>query len=48
VRWTQGLCGLLTVAAGLGAAYWLARRTDRQIQTRLLARPHIAVVARPA
>jgi len=48
VRWTQSLCGLLTVLAGLGAAYWLARRTDRQIQTRLLARPHIAVVARAA
>ncbi|MBR7836060.1 MFS transporter [Actinospica durhamensis] len=48
VRWTQSLCGALTVAAGLGAALWLARRTDRQIQTRLLARPHIAVVARTA
>jgi MFS family permease len=48
VRWTQTLCGLLTAAAALGAAYWLARRTDRQIQTRLLARPHIAVVARTA
>jgi MFS family permease len=48
VRWTQSLCGLLTVAAALGAAYWLARRTDRQIRTRLLARPHIAVVARAA
>ena len=48
VRWTQSLCGALTVAAGLGAALWLARRTDRQIRTRLLARPHIAVVARTA
>ena len=48
VRWTQGLCGALTIVAGLGAALWLARRTDRQIQTRLLARPHIAVVARTA
>ena len=48
VRWTQTLCGALTTAAALGAAYWLARTTDRQIQTRLLARPHIAVVARTA
>jgi MFS family permease len=48
VRWTQSLCGALTTAAALGAAYWLARTTDRQIRTSLLARPHIAVVARPA
>jgi MFS family permease len=48
VRWTQSLCGALTAVAALGAAYWLARTTDRQIRTRLLARPHIAVVARPA
>jgi MFS family permease len=48
VRWTQTLCGAITAAAALGAAYWLARTTDRQIQTRLLARPHIAVVARTA
>ena len=48
VRWTQSLCGLATAAAALGAAYWLARTTDRQIRTSLLARPHIAVVARAA
>jgi MFS family permease len=48
VRWTQGLCGLATAAAALGAAYWLARTTDRRIRTSLLARPHIAVVARAA
>ena len=48
VRWTQSLCGLATAVAALGAAYWLARTTDRQIRTRLLARPHIAVVARTA
>ncbi len=48
VRWTQSLCGALTAAAALGAAYWLAKTTDRQIRTRLLARPHIAVVPRPA
>jgi MFS family permease len=48
VRWTQGLCGLATAVAALGAAYWLARTTDRQIRTSLLARPHIAVVARTA
>jgi MFS family permease len=48
VRWTQSLCGALTAVAALGAAYWLAKTTDRQIRTRLLARPHIAVVPRPA
>ncbi len=48
VRWTQSLCGALTAAAALGAAYWLAKTTDLQIRTRLLARPHIAVVARTA
>jgi len=48
VRWTQSLCGALTAVAALGVAFWLARTTDRQIQTRLLARPHIAVVARTA
>jgi len=48
VRWTQGLCGGLSAIAALGVAYWLAKTTDRQIRTRLLARPHIAVVARAA
>ena len=48
VRWTQSLCGALSAVAALGAAYWLAKTTDRQIRTRLLARPHIAVVARAA
>ena len=48
VRWTQSLCGILSAIAALGAAYWLAKITDRQIRTRLLARPHIAVVARTA
>ena len=48
VRWTQTLCGGLSAIAALGAAYWLAKTTDRQIRTRLLARPHIAVVARAA
>jgi MFS family permease len=48
VRWTQSLCGILSALAALGAAYWYAKITDRQIRTRLLARPHIAVVARTA
>ena len=48
VRWTQVFCGGLSALAALGAAYWLAKTTDRQIRTRLLARPHIAVVARTA
>jgi MFS family permease len=48
VRWTQTLCGALSALAALGVAYWLAKTTDRQIRTRLLARPHIAVVARTA
>jgi MFS family permease len=48
VRWTQGVCGAATAVAALGAAYWLARVTDRQIRASLLARPHIAVVARTA
>jgi len=48
VRWTQTLCGALSALAALGVAYWLAKTTDRQIRTRLLARPHIAVVARAA
>jgi MFS family permease len=48
VRWTQSLCGIVSALAALGAAYWYAKNTDRQIRTRLLARPHIAVVARTA
>jgi len=48
VRWTQVCCGGLSALAALGVAYWLAKTTDRQIRTRLLARPHIAVVARTA
>jgi MFS family permease len=48
VRWTQGLCGATTAVAALGAAYWLARVTGRQIRASLLARPHIAVVPRTA
>jgi MFS family permease len=48
VRWTQSLCGLCVAVAALGTAYWLAKTTDRQIRASLLARPHIAVVARTA